>query len=199
MKLAEAHTEIGHGSVKALILRDCKKFLKDSKGLPLYRGMAGTIGMIAKKSIRTDRVGGFIFLNPVDELMKQSGFKAHRKNSALCTGNKNVAVGYGAVYQIFPIGDYNFSWSSVVHDYFYDIRENSDSGETIKYQFVYRKMNDEDRQKWIEGWWERRKSSYKTSNMDQAIKSGNEILLAGKEYYAVSIQLSDLLDELKQR
>lgn len=44
------------------------------------------------------------------------GFKANRNNSVFCSGDEDVADGYGRVKIIYPLGNINYTWSPKIDD-----------------------------------------------------------------------------------
>lgn len=104
---------------------DCAPFFKEMGGLkniqnnPLFRGIKKSIDTAIKTDINQNRL-------PVDtpeaiheefvEAFSQAGFKANRNNSMFCTGSLEQAENYGIPYIIFPVGEYDITWSPDVID-----------------------------------------------------------------------------------
>lgn len=156
------------------IKRDCQPFFQQSNGKPLYRGITKIDAKFGKKQVRKNRKAlkaDKIFPNffkTIDDSMKKDGFKAHRSNSILCTGNTRLGNSYGKNCLIFPIGDFQFSWSTKIKDYLDDYITN-----------FYNKGNKISAYEY----WDEIKQTYKNNNLEQAIKSKNEILITCEEYY----------------
>ena len=52
----------------------------------------------------------------IDDELERQGFKALRGNSIFATGDGDVPYDYGYKYEIFPIGNFDFTWSSHISD-----------------------------------------------------------------------------------
>ncbi len=53
-----------------------------------------------------------------DNAIANAGLTANRSNSIFVTGSKDFAKKYGAVFTVFPIGEFNYTWSSRARDWF---------------------------------------------------------------------------------
>lgn len=174
------------------IISDCKKFIKESKGHFLYRGIKN-MGFydtkIERFEVNTNR-------KPLDtpsllqtlfdeEFSKLYGVKP-RASSIFCTGSRSLAGDYGRPMVIFPIGNYTYWWSPDVLDLvdiwstynikLADVRINTpeyteDPSELIS------KIN-----KLLTN------RKYYNTDLVNAISSSNEIMILCKEYYAVDIE-----------
>jgi hypothetical protein len=127
------------------IKRHCQPWLKQSGNRMVYRGTeAKTSAPAFVKPVRKDR-------KPRDSTQAQHEFMnkiisicggvANRSNSAFVTGDSFV-TGYGDIYVVFPVGDFHYTWSKKVYD-FYDF----DWGEyykldelKVKYKPIYDKI-----------------------------------------------------------
>lgn len=186
MKLLEVLNSNTNAKELAQILKTkCSKFLKESQGLPLFRGLKSKENPLYSKI--TERKSNMArnknLFNGFNQGMKKDGFKAHRTNSILCTGYDFDAEIYGTVYRVFIEGNYNISWSTLIRDYFlyYDEKMMKNPLKaTIEDGLEY---------------WEKTKHTFKTKNLHDAIKSNHEILINGKGYYGV-IYNSELDNEL---
>lgn len=56
--------------------------------------------------------------NTMIQAFIKAGFKAHRGNSLFCSGSMRLIRQYGEPCVIYPIGDFNFSWSRSVVDFY---------------------------------------------------------------------------------
>lgn len=177
-----------------IVNKKCSKFIKESRDIPLYRGLNSMIGSPERyfyKTIRKDRRFGTalfffknvndnqIYFNYLNELMKKSGLKTHRGNSILATGNRMVGKFYGKLCRIYIEDGYNYLWSPKIDDYATILDEDTEIkelGEDKKYYEA------------IKLFWDRYGKTYQTNNLPQAIKSNNEILISGKGYYAIEVE-----------
>ena len=108
------------------IRRECKYFLKNSKGKALYRGMKGIseeAGVIfapaPKNRAPKDSDPGFnIMFNSGFELA--FGVKNIRQNCMYATGSYTSAKVYGDTFFIFPKGDFSWTFSPDYEDSFED-------------------------------------------------------------------------------
>jgi len=85
----------------------------------LFRGWAGDKPSIFMGNPRIDRQPKDVAYNiqvGVDEKLKDAGFTALRSNSIFCTCERNHAGKYGAVYVIFPINGFNYTWALGLYD-----------------------------------------------------------------------------------
>ena len=172
-----AEAEISKEEIFEAIQKDCKPFLKaiDNNVFSyiIFRGTKDLKNFM-KKKVRMDR-------KPLDtkkqyhkllddELYKKFKIRGRTK-CIFVTGNKIDARRYGNIYSIFPIGNFKFIWSPMVKDYTYKLKhlkqtnyEINDLSPVIKSEIV---------------------GTYQTTDLKKAIKSGNEIMISCKEYYAI--------------
>lgn len=175
-----------------LIKRDCQPFLSQSKGLPLYRGLGHATEDMYKKSIRlnnrTPKDMPLKIHNKLNQyfLMKHG---AKFRNALFVSGDDSVASEYGSLYRVFPIGNFEFLWSPMVSDLYtewedydpgYNWNRDSEEMQAEKYKKSLKKFHDDIL-----------KSNYTTSNLPAAINSRNEIMLRGKQYYALEETIAD--------
>jgi hypothetical protein len=88
-----------------------------------YRGLRGNQDVVlpSKGEYRTNRKptdSPEILHNLFDKAIDFKGLVANRSNSIFVTGSKDFARKYGAVYTVFPIGEFNYTWSSSAKDWF---------------------------------------------------------------------------------
>ena len=149
-----------------IIKRDCKPFLESGLTRLMYRGMRNKTKSFMKVPVRQDRKPKSTdrdIHNLADKWFDEKfGFKA-RSAAAFVTGDFNEALDYGALYAIFPIGDFKFVWSKKSFDLFVSL---FDLAGTVKKLEML---------------------EFKDTDLDDALKSGNEIMLHCKEYYAVAV------------
>lgn len=153
--------------ILSFIEKNCQSYLKqnpDWKTKPLYRGT---------EVLRDDKariINSPTDRRPVDtskelhnmfvKAFKDAGFIANRNNSIFCSGNIHVEY-YGKLCIVFPIGDFDFTWSPHISD-LYGIATHWDKSNT-----------EEDAVKFI-------KDRYIDTDLQKAVKSENEIMLHGK-------------------
>ena len=171
------------GWILKLIKKDCKPFLNlinnQINEYKLYRGLeaASHPESITKKQIRlNDR-------RPMSSAQEKHDrynhyfeevFGAPFRNALFASGDRAMAQFYGYPFVVFPIGEFEFIWSPDVNDMALDIQWPSVGG------FVNVPPSQEVVDDKLEF------AGYrKNIDLAQAIKSGNEIMIRGKEYYAV--------------
>lgn len=104
-----------------LIRRNCQQFLKESDGLPLYRGYKGSGNFLQQKNP--------VYRTPVDSswadnnlfnMYIQAAFDIpHARQTAIfATGNYVFASSYGSVYYVFPFDNYEYIWAPKIKDSF---------------------------------------------------------------------------------
>ena len=93
------------------IWHECKPFLEASNGIPLYRGMKNLAGKgtVLKKRVRLDDrtpkdMAGDLH-NAINNFFVDK-FGEEFRNAMFCSGDDTEVTTYGAIYQIFPVGDF---------------------------------------------------------------------------------------------
>lgn len=196
--------------IKKKIHKECKPFLRASKGYSLWRGMWNKADDAGKYKVRKDR-------KPLDtpaDVHKEldSIFKRHfgwpaRSSGLLTTGDEKVAATYGTLYQIFPIGKFRFIWSKSVHDLYgkyvefmtkeglsytgggkwQKTSEFKNPAHVMKPSDLY--LSDEKLHSYQSRVFTQLndliKKEYSDKNLDNAINSRNEIMIDCKEYYTI--------------
>lgn len=174
-KMNEGQLSIESKEMVELIRRDCKPWLEQSAGNLVYRGMKNKARFI-KKKVRKDRrplASPKLLHNYVEDKMKKMRLNARRTNSVFVSGSLAVAHGYGGTYGgpyvIFPIGNFDFTWSPVMDDLFnYLPRFWQDKPSPDQYEIL-----------------DSRIGKYIDHDLIGAIKSWNEIMVKCDSYYAV--------------
>lgn len=182
MRLNEIEINVDDLRVIAQRIREnCKPFLKlidnDVREYIMYRGMEFSIDPIQRKKVRLDDRKPMSSSPIKHERYNhyfQEVFGAPFRNSLHTTGDVSMAEYYGDPFVIFPIGEFEFLWSPDVNDMTLDIRWPSVGGH----------INVPPSQEAVDDKLEF--AGYRHNrDMAQAIKSGNEIMIRSKNYYAV--------------
>lgn len=187
------------------IVRDCKPFLDQWEGKPLWRGIRGVAfasnhSMMdvngspvkvswMKRAVRSDRVPK----NTWDEasevvdtyFLDKFGWRP-RSEGLFVTGSYSRADQYGIVYLIFPIGQFNFLWSPNVPDLYYQMPERGDVPPEQLVSYIDDRLD---------------AAKFQTDDLNSAIDHGVEITVHCKNYYALSIsrnRVSDFCDALRK-
>ena len=174
--------EVTEPNIIETIKKDCKPFLQlingDIMEYTLWRGMLQALPAgIQRKDVRLDDREPLSSNPSKHEKFNnyfERAFGAPFRNSAHCTGKRKIAKMYGMAYVVFPIGKFDWVWSPKVADLTMDIVWPTPGGWTNvppSQEVVDEKLS---------------KAGYtKNKNLKAAIKSGNEIMIRCKEYYAV--------------
>lgn len=205
------------------IIKNCRPFLEQNKNLdPLYRGMHNRQGVDSGEgyiqTVRTDRTPRDtkkVIHDYVDKYLDARGFEANRSNSMFVTGNYVQASNYGtAMFLVFPIGSFRFTWSISVPDLFWIA---DDYPSVIRMR--YREENpdalaginitspDEDELKFIENFLDENLlehlQTYQETDLNEAIGSGNEIMIRANEVLCVRIdglvQSKEFMASIRER
>ena len=181
------YTEDDIDEIISVIQKNCKPYLKDVKTKYgdnfLLSGRRKYQGFFNKKKIRKMRV-------PKDTPMeihkfmdnwfyKKFGIK-FRSNSLFCFFDEDLALSYGYVYIIFPIGKYNILSSTEVGDLYALLNAKFTSTLTWKHG-EFKEDYKEQKLKEIEEFLEN-KANYK---LNQLADIDNEVMLNCNEYYAL--------------
>ena len=211
MLLKEAISENEIKYIANMLKEDCHKFIFESNLTPLFRGVRIIKQNLAKYETHKNRTSTYAatilkgdnsFFDETNILMLKDGFKAIRTNSVLCTGSKYFASNFGKLTAIFPIDDYNYTYSIDVRDYNEKaFGTNINPYITINdktYKNIYHE-HENDLKKYANYVWNKYRNTFKTTNLINGIKSGNEILLNCDYYYLVDEKIfSEIREELKK-
>jgi len=166
MRLNEIEEKIKWQSI---VKRDCKPYLKE-RGQVLYRGMDTASNKPIKKQVRLDNrspAGSTVEVHAILNTYFDTMFGHPFRNGLFVSGKENDVRLYGEIHIIFPIGDFDFLWSPVVSDLYGDADWNEDETDA-------KVISNEVHQ-----------NKYQTTDLKAATKSGNEIMIWCKEYYAI--------------
>ena len=169
------------------IKKDCDKFLYESDGGLVFRGVDKQYpNILTRKKPRLDRKPADTpekLHDIIDSALYDKFRWRPRSEGVFVVPNPYLASTYGTVYIFFPIGDFKFIWSTTIRDMYMELRkegliEFAGGGKKVsKYVGTMSQkniINDMIR-------------SYKEYDLTSAIKSGNEIMIKCKEYYLVKI------------
>ena len=208
MKINEVYES--EDSARSIIRKKCSQFLKESKGLPLLRGLSRRVetevnenGIFLVSDVRNrestsedgfEQMGadGSIMYSTMNSKLRGE-FGMDRSDSYLFTGYENIARVYGNPYQCFPLDGYKYLWAPGVNDYvdnlmtIWDKNFNDDFGnfknpdEDVDEDTYYNALEDAHDQT-IEMFLG--KFKYTTNNLVDALKytGGVEIMIKGSFY-----------------
>jgi hypothetical protein len=109
-------------TLNEFIQKNCQTYLSanpDFKNNPLYHGSKYLTDAYTIVNVNHERLPRDTPLPVHKAFIKgfdQAGIKANRGNSMFVTGDFDVTISYGKAYQAFPIGNFDFAWSSKVFD-----------------------------------------------------------------------------------
>ena len=158
------------------VFKNCKQFMRiinDLEGFQLLRGYKHGTSNFFKKSVRKDRRPSDtnkLVHDVMDELFYKK-FKVKARSECLfVTGDYKFARGYGKTYIIYPIGPFKFYWNPDIEDLYADLPSAAYKKAPTREELIITL--------------EPIIKKYKSSGLKGAIRSGNEIMLDCKEYYA---------------
>lgn len=187
-KHVEDYTDEDQMRIIELLERDCQPFLSQSS-VPLFRGMHDDGSLIGDYNIRTDRkstsgprqqVQTF-----VDAELSKHGYTALRGNSVFCSGNPSQAASYGALFVVFPKGDFHFTYNTVYTDFlgafFIAKRKIAPHRDTYTSR-IAKALSDEITTITMPHY-----KNEKNATIDEAASSRSEVLISASSYYAISL------------
>lgn len=178
-----------------MIKRDCQPYLNilgdkvfGMAMTGLYRGITGNLvgKFLAKKARLADRIPRDLAID-VHEHINNWFTEAYGKpwrNAIFCTGSIAEANEYGHLYQIFPLGDFEYLWSPDIVDL---MRTVSGSGlvhvdKNIMIPQDHKPTDPALIDQFIE---QELAGKYTSSNLLTALRGKNEIMLWCDRYYAI--------------
>jgi len=193
-----------------LIQRDCQPYLSlKADDLYLYRGIAeiqfNPRTSFRKLPVRQDRRpldSNIDDHNITNAAMQAAGFKAYRGNSIFCRTTHEGLGNYGLLHMIFPIGNFNISWSPSVGDWNNNgpniINDNIEVDEdttTNKKNSITLSDGEKVVYDNLVDWFE---DHYKDNDLQYAMEDSpnSEIMINCKEYYAVLFDSSKLKNNI---
>jgi len=166
------------------IKQDCQPFLKQANGRHMYRGLGNATKPFMGKSVRlTNRKPKdvpIIFHDMINTYFTKK-FGAPFRNAMFCSSMLTFADYYGNIYSVYPIGDFEFVWSSEVEDLYMELDEIDPD-----YKKEIKQLNNTSKIKATKQILNVIKDSYSNSNLQGALDSGNEIMIRCNSYYAVA-------------
>lgn len=177
---------------------DCSPYLDQLKSSKnpntfLFRGMftKSDNDIFITKTVRRNRKASSTpqwFSDIVDEYFVEKFGTPFRSASIFCTTQVNVAMLYGPLYAIFPIGDFKYCYSPIIED-MYDLSTAAKHG-FIERDYVgpFKSHKKEDIFPLLD------KFAYTDKNFMNWKNVNHEIMIATESYHAIKI--TGLFDEL---
>jgi hypothetical protein len=93
----------------------------------------------------------------------------YRSEALFCTGDKSVALYYGNIYPVVPLGEFRFCWSPTIQDFYGAVSKlELEPSDTSK---LYRLLES---------------VGYTDQDLTKAIQSGSEIMLHASSYLVLA-------------
>lgn len=115
----------------------CQPYIRENPDFEtnrLYRGMKTPNTIASINTIRKDRLPKDTARKVQEELDAEfiaQGFKAIRSNSMFCLGESYNAEEYGEVHVVYPIGNFEYTWSPEIRDLTVALYNQTDSAKFI--------------------------------------------------------------------
>jgi hypothetical protein len=182
----QSHSSLWQKTI-AGIKKDCQPYLtqidSDILQYPLYRGMGTAEQPALKKKVRLAGRKPMDTPDNVHSMLNNSFtqlFGAPFRDSMFASGSFHVTNDYGNLYLVFPIGDFEFIWSSDVVDLFSEHGDylngiSQNTHPTLDSQVVMTE--------WVHD------LGYQNTDLQKAIQSHHELMIRCSGYYAISISL----------
>jgi len=111
--------------VANVIRSQCQPWFAEGGGIHpgkiIYRGQSTSPKAAFVKTIRTDRVPMNMsseHTELLNDVIDEAGLRANRTNSMFVSGDEITALEYGIVHVAFPIGNFNYTWSTLLSDWY---------------------------------------------------------------------------------
>lgn len=122
---------IDQNEISDFIIKNCQPWIEATNlDYPIYRGIREVRGDTSNKVSFVKRVR--VNRKPKDSrpalhhayniLLDHVGSYANRTNSLFVTGSRAAASEFGTVYMVFPIGNFNYTWSPYFTDWTREFR-----------------------------------------------------------------------------
>jgi hypothetical protein len=182
-KYITEENDIEFEKIYDILKKDCFKFLKESKGLVLYRGTErGASARIEKKNVRKDRLP----LDMPPTLHEVFNEELHKKfhwyprtQGVFATSNPSEASAFGIGNFFFPIGNYKYIWSPSYKDIWLSLKKH--------FPEIYSSQDDVSgkyKNEYID-WIKKAAATYISNKLYDALVAGHEISFKCDSYYLV--------------
>ncbi len=160
------------GTVEQIKLH-CQPFLNEVEDpFSLLRGLRPMHAWAINKPVRLDDRHPMSTPQKLHDQINQifvDKFKEPFRNAMFCTGDHNTAIKYGMPFAIYPVGNYTYLWSPYYRDLY------------TEYDY-YRSANSKEDFIPSVNW-----DSYRTTHLNEAMATGNEIMIRTKSYYGLNM------------
>jgi len=178
---------IRNKTIIEMLEKDCKQFLKESRGTFIWRGvknlqskMGGKDYIKIKPRINRQPTDTPLYIHKyVDKVFKEKFGWPARSEGVFVTGEKARARYFGELASVWPIGSFKFVWSPSVRDFTVDMPTDLVDYESMDELPVGAEI---DLIEILE--------SYTNKDLLQAIRMNKEIMIKCKEYYLIPSWIS---------
>lgn len=178
--------------IVAIIRAECSEileFYRNGGGL-LYRGSKDKPS-IFRRDVRQDRIPANTpeaIHHATDEALTALGFTAIRSNSLFVTSKPNIAGFYGPAYVILPMNGFAFTYWRNAQDFFAHLNAVIEAAGWDGIDSLL--FGDEEAMAWAVDNIARIVDAAEPAadGLDDAVKSGNEIMVASPSYWAIGIE-----------
>lgn len=192
--------------IAQIVDRDCADYMEQVKYntnlIPrLHRGITNpsdsTFFSVRRRQDRDDENMPDFLSQFVNVWFVQNFHYPFRTASAFATGDKRAASRYGQVYSIFPVRRFRYLWSDRYDDLYKAIRQNCQRKGIWQSLMQKQRIDRQDEQPILQVLQD---GQFKTTELDKAIRSNHDIMIATDQFYAVDVQLAKgpMMRELKQ-
>ena len=158
------------------IKRDCQPYLKQAGNMVFRNGLWRGLGLDnpSARMTKTARLGDRIprdmdqGLHEKLNVFFNNTYGHPYRNGVFVTGDADEASQYGQLYQIFPIGNFDYLWSPDIPDLM---------GALSTYNHYNEDFNE---------WMSENLTTYRGNDLQHAARMNTEIMLWTKQYYALS-------------
>ena len=185
--------------IAALIVRDCQPFLQaGGYHTPLYRGITKSdlkpvLEPITVRKNRSPKDTSIAIHNALNRYFKTRFKLKYRSVSMFATGSVDTAIVYGSARAVFPIGNFDYCWSSDLRDLFIDMPSNLYY--TLDHQITdsnYKELCD-----WLNN--QHYRHNVSIYDFQQALMSGHEVMINCDKYYSIhACEWDNVIEEVKK-
>lgn len=204
MRLFEIHSDFNSFDVETawtLIKQHCQPFLTQNPNWyddRLYHGTKHTFTNFTKLKVNPNRKPRH---NPkdmvkfVNDALTDAGFTANRNNSVFCSSERLMVDYYGEPCLVFPIGNFSFTWSSILGDFVLNSKISDPESVADSQKFIETLERASNKTEVIKKYYKNETNS----TLLEAISSGSEIMISCKEVCLLKADLATSLNHWSKK
>jgi len=176
--------------ISNLIQRDCQPYIRANPAEPLFRGTKNAPDFFLH-TVRKDRkpkdTAPHIH-EEIDYWFREKFGYPYRSAGLMTTGSDGQAREYGEEYAVFPVGKFKFCWSPNIGDMTGDFEWSVATAykkKTGKHG-AFGKVPEDFELDYVEEFMD--DAGYKETDLNAAIKSNNEVMIACNQAYMVAFK-----------